>query len=78
MTLVLPVPVAVDGVAVTVEVSEANVALVLISNLIFDVLCPCAFTVAFKVAPVPVTEVGERIVTEGASAYVTVKVVVVD
>jgi fucose permease len=68
VTLVFPVPVAVDGVAVTVEVSEAKVALVLISNLMFEVLWPRAFTVAFKVAPAPVTEVGDRIVTVGASA----------
>jgi hypothetical protein len=38
VTLVFPVPVAVDGVAVTVEVSEVKVALVLISNLMFEVL----------------------------------------
>jgi hypothetical protein len=68
VTLVFPVPVAVDGVAVTIEESEAKVALVLISNLMFEVLWPRALTVAFNVAPVPVTEVGERIVTVGASA----------
>ena len=38
VTLVLPVPVAVDGVAVTEVMSDEKVALVLISNLILEVL----------------------------------------
>ncbi len=73
-TGVSDVPVALEGVAVTVVLPELSVELVPYVNVIDEVATPLAFTVPFRTAPVAVTLDALLVVTAGAGVVVKLRV----